>query len=114
SARGNIFFDHAEEDIRDFHVTGVQTCALPISGTPRLEHAASQARLWLGPPCAGHAVSQARRVSSAPRLRHAAYRRCRVSSTPCRSEERRVGHARSALAAARVTATQAAALHVEV
>src|SRR5690606_41042962 len=25
-----LFFFHAEDGIRDFHVTGVQTCALPI------------------------------------------------------------------------------------
>src|SRR5690606_15634687 len=31
-----IFFCfEAEDGIRDFHVTGVQTCALPISGSPR-------------------------------------------------------------------------------
>src|SRR5690606_39875462 len=31
-----FFFFQAEDGIRDFHVTGVQTCALPIltSGTP--------------------------------------------------------------------------------
>src|SRR5690606_41036626 len=28
-----VFFQ-AEDGIRDFHVTGVQTCALPISGEP--------------------------------------------------------------------------------
>src|SRR5690606_17065367 len=28
----NFFFFQAEDGIRDFHVTGVQTCALPISG----------------------------------------------------------------------------------
>src|SRR5690606_40375898 len=28
-------FFQAEDGIRDFHVTGVQTCALPISGFPR-------------------------------------------------------------------------------
>src|SRR5690606_39830621 len=28
------FFFQAEEGIRDFHVTGVQTCALPIFGAP--------------------------------------------------------------------------------
>src|SRR5690606_41173759 len=28
-----FFFFQAEDGIRDFHVTGVQTCALPISGT---------------------------------------------------------------------------------
>src|SRR5690606_15746243 len=29
------FFFQAEDGIRDFHVTGVQTCALPISRPPR-------------------------------------------------------------------------------
>src|SRR5690625_7340881 len=29
-----IFFFQAEDGIRDGHVTGVQTCALPISGVP--------------------------------------------------------------------------------
>src|SRR5690606_40451453 len=29
-----FFFFQAEDGIRDFHVTGVQTCALPIFGTP--------------------------------------------------------------------------------
>src|SRR5690606_41163648 len=28
------FFFQAEDGIRDFHVTGVQTCALPISALP--------------------------------------------------------------------------------
>src|SRR5690606_40571449 len=29
-----LFFFQAEDGIRDFHVTGVQTCALPISRMP--------------------------------------------------------------------------------
>src|SRR5690606_40560701 len=29
-----FFFFQAEDGIRDFHVTGVQTCALPIFGYP--------------------------------------------------------------------------------
>src|SRR5690606_39390027 len=29
----SVFFFQAEDGIRDFHVTGVQTCALPISLT---------------------------------------------------------------------------------
>src|SRR5690606_39757444 len=40
-ARGSVvitmpggFFFQAEDGIRDFHVTGVQTCALPICGEP--------------------------------------------------------------------------------
>src|SRR5690606_39298950 len=31
-----FFFFQAEDGIRDFHVTGVQTCALPISGVDRI------------------------------------------------------------------------------
>src|SRR5690606_40319382 len=31
STLGRSFFFQAEDGIRDFHVTGVQTCALPIS-----------------------------------------------------------------------------------
>src|SRR5690606_41030138 len=37
------FFFQAEDGIRDFHVTGVQTCALPISGY--LQFSASSANL---------------------------------------------------------------------
>src|SRR5690606_41574717 len=32
---GVLFFFQAEDGIRDFHVTGVQTCALPISPPAR-------------------------------------------------------------------------------
>src|SRR5690606_39388872 len=38
-----FFFFQAEDGIRDFHVTGVQTCALPIYG-PRF--AGTKARLF--------------------------------------------------------------------
>src|SRR5215475_14710611 len=39
-----FFFFQAEDGIRDFHVTGVQTCALPISAGDRLrDHAARDA-----------------------------------------------------------------------
>src|SRR5690606_37844813 len=31
-----LFFFQAEDGIRDFHVTGVQTCALPISVTTKI------------------------------------------------------------------------------
>src|SRR5690606_40826777 len=50
------FFFQAEDGIRDFHVTGVQTCALPICGgykTPSLKQAddnivepAARGRSW--------------------------------------------------------------------
>src|SRR6266566_9056140 len=35
----NIFFFQAEDGIRDYKVTGVQTCALPISGARFRGHA---------------------------------------------------------------------------
>src|SRR5207253_4172920 len=35
-----VFFFQAEDGIRDGHVTGVQTCALPISGSSRASRAA--------------------------------------------------------------------------
>src|SRR3989454_7648909 len=35
-----FFFFQAEDGIRDYKVTGVQTCALPISGGDRLPHGA--------------------------------------------------------------------------
>src|SRR5256885_8019965 len=34
---GGFFFFQAEDGIRDYKVTGVQTCALPISGQRRSE-----------------------------------------------------------------------------
>src|SRR5690606_12328348 len=39
----SLFFFQAEDGIRDFHVTGVQTCALPISDSMRPESAATAA-----------------------------------------------------------------------
>src|SRR5436309_15811422 len=35
----SFFFFQAEDGIRDFHVTGVQTCALPISQLARAQEA---------------------------------------------------------------------------
>src|SRR5690606_40825266 len=45
------FFFQAEDGIRDFHVTGVQTCALPILRLGRADFAAGReddGALWLG------------------------------------------------------------------
>src|SRR5690606_40895029 len=83
---GRRFFFQAEDGIRDFHVTGVQTCALPIShsfqrGTPSALPTASQT-----------AVSS---PASATRLTRRSRRMSRVTGCPSsqmrRSEERRVG-----------------------
>src|SRR5207302_4986285 len=63
-----FFFFQAEDGIRDFHVTGVQTCALPISLTQTHCH-------HLLPPSRGG--KRLRKAQGMHRLR--------------RSEERRVG-----------------------
>src|SRR5690606_33703218 len=45
-----FFFFQAEDGIRDFHVTGVQTCALPISVQPPGAPAPQSSPLWLPSP----------------------------------------------------------------
>src|SRR6266511_6304785 len=40
-----FFFFQAEDGIRDFHVTGVQTCALPISSRSAYPNASDQTSL---------------------------------------------------------------------
>src|SRR5205807_3633346 len=68
-----IFFFQAEDGIRDYKVTGVQTCALPISGDGR--RVAPRRR---------RACGSATRVSGGQRVARRQRRRAR-------SEERRVG-----------------------
>src|SRR6266436_3769174 len=47
SAYGYVFFFQAEDGIRDVAVTGVQTCALPIStGAPARAPRASSPQSW--------------------------------------------------------------------
>src|SRR5207302_2545288 len=67
-----FFFFQAEDGIRDFHVTGVQTCALPIFGTTSRRK----------PPARTRPASARRRTTPAGARRINASRR---------SEERRVG-----------------------
>src|SRR5207302_8278012 len=82
-----FFFFQAEDGIRDFHVTGVQTCALPISNTtsaPEIARAAwgfpyLSERRKAGPV---ESSSSAIRISSEESIQW----RLEV-----RSEERRVG-----------------------
>src|SRR5690606_39719618 len=62
-----FFFFQAEDGIRDFHVTGVQTCALPIS-----PHGAGDA-------LADRVGAQARRELDAAQARSRADRRVRES-----------------------------------
>src|SRR5690606_7742913 len=55
------FFFQAEDGIRDFHVTGVQTCALPISAKPAVRYVGSAVFASSETPCHGvHATSLGR------------------------------------------------------
>src|SRR2546422_8561436 len=83
-----FFFFQAEDGIRDVAVTGVQTCALPIS-IKRLPRSPSRGR----PRCGCHASTAAFRSTPSPRRpRRAIAARCFATPIPLwRSEERRVG-----------------------
>src|SRR5207249_9656468 len=90
-----FFFFQAEDGIRDRNVTGVQTCALPISGL-RHPHATN---LVGGPALAGSSLRcllllrlpSRRPPSGLPfRVGLGGARQCR-RPPPSRSEERRVG-----------------------
>src|SRR2546429_2179774 len=72
-----FFFFQAEDGIRDVAVTGVQTCALPIS---RTGPSTRQKTVGMAPPSIGHAAAAGKR-------RYILLRSC----THPRSEERRVG-----------------------
>src|SRR5439155_11498911 len=79
----NVFFFQAEDGIRDGHVTGVQTCALPISEPHQIpygatRHAAANPREEVdGEGCSHERVGD----QTAPQ----------DAGGPERSEERRVG-----------------------
>src|SRR5690606_41123756 len=81
----DCFFFQAEDGIRDFHVTGVQTCALPIC----CRTGPSPRRGWTWPPAPppSSATSSPRRGSCSSGAGAAG----RASPPAARSEERRVG-----------------------
>src|SRR5690606_40796993 len=93
-----VFFFQAEYGIRDFHVTGVQTCALPISKSisPTLK---PRLRVWRSkngscqPPKKIALAIHAKRMMSANSA--SAYNPKRM---PLSAEERRVGDERRARA----------------
>src|SRR5690606_40320401 len=91
-------FFQAEDGIRDFHVTGVQTCALPIShamrnsqyGSPRT----TQQRSMTVPIESNRVGTCAQCPAAAPhakRVERGAVERTTRWVGPSRSEERRVG-----------------------
>src|SRR5690606_39554444 len=86
-----VFFFQAEDGIRDFHVTGVQTCALPISSAPWSELASRSLRTC---PSASLIAGWMRAAhGSVPYRRCASHIPMTLPGTPGarRSEERRVG-----------------------
>src|SRR5690606_40812279 len=91
------FFFQAEDGIRDFHVTGVQTCALPISrGSPRGRRSSTPCSSSIDVPGASllEARPSARQRSLLPSPESFSTRK--ISTLPPvpalnRSEERRVG-----------------------
>src|SRR5690606_40933123 len=80
-----LFFFQAEDGIRDFHVTGVQTCALPISGV-HLEPPATSAPAQR-PPRVDEDVPELPGTSAAAHP----YLPVEDHRPSDRSEERRVG-----------------------
>src|SRR5262249_59262167 len=80
-----FFFFQAEDGIRDWSVTGVQTCALPIS-----RHSSSTAAP--GSTCTTSCCGRPSSARASATRRSAPAATCLTIPRPCvRSEERRVG-----------------------
>src|SRR5690606_40041870 len=95
-----FFFFQAEDGIRDFHVTGVQTCALPISGW---EASAFEVCCRHYQAIVEALVADAELSLAVKRKRHNALQRNAAKAALLahltrigRSEERRVGKERTA------------------
>src|SRR5256885_9879743 len=84
-----FFFFQAEDGIRDYKVTGVQTCALPISGGRRPDEAVlhEEFRLLVRAPDHGESVV----VNLIPALANPGNSLLDRLHSHGRSEERRVG-----------------------
>src|SRR5690606_40984544 len=89
------FCFQAEAGIRDFHVTGVQTCALPISSLLAVDGGASAARADLGSAESTNTTVAANRTATRRRgiegARAADGPVARATNGRERTEERRVG-----------------------
>src|SRR3712207_8620545 len=82
------FFFQAEDGIRDIGVTGVQTCALPISAAWTPNGFRAEGKFSIGP---GMSASETIHTTTAAPAIQATGRQRGESSLPVRSEERRVG-----------------------
>src|SRR5256886_11515428 len=87
-----VFFFQAEDGIRDLTVTGVQTCALPISCTSQAARGPRRSPRSSASPCSSSALLRRDAGSSCPRAPPWAFI-CPAALPwlPARSEERRVG-----------------------
>src|SRR5690606_41086962 len=85
-----FFFFQAEDGIRDFHVTGVQTCALPIYPDRRAPVRRRRTRT-AGSDAGRPAQRRGRRRESGPRAAAGSRATWRPRRGRRRSEERRVG-----------------------
>src|SRR5690606_27610317 len=89
-----VFFFQAEDGIRDFHVTGVQTCALPISpsaetpSAPSANSADGPSKTWPREPKDHGPTCPAWKTGSAPRPAS----QCTASPTPSRSRSTTSSH----------------------
>src|SRR5690606_40299203 len=86
----SFFFFQAEDGIRDFHVTGVQTCALPIYFSPASRVAPVRERRRADGGNGRKAGGQ-RAAGDRPPRAAVVPRRLRPRAPRGRSEERRVG-----------------------
>src|SRR5690606_39731515 len=89
-----LFFFQAEDGIRDFHVTGVQTCALPISDGSVRQVAPGTSVLDLAreiSPRLADAALAAKVNDQYVDLSYPLERDAKVQILTNRSEERRVG-----------------------
>src|SRR2546429_4995530 len=86
----SVFFFQAEDGIRDVAVTGVQTCALPISNYPdRATCCAGQPAAWQG--LARHISAPPIRLCCSVATTGSGFRSHNPTTARTRSEERRVG-----------------------
>src|SRR5690606_39413818 len=87
----SVFFFQAEDGIRDFHVTGVQTCALPIStGTAPVEIEVIDPERYVAAPPSSKTIAERKVADGGLYIQLGAFSESR-NALGLRSEERRVG-----------------------
>src|SRR5256885_8264240 len=85
-----FFFFQAEDGIRDYKVTGVQTCALPISRYAPFEASATDTRQSVQTRIIAY-YEQLLAIKARPAYQKPAWKKPERPAAAPRSEERRVG-----------------------